>query len=186
MALSRRITANQLEELPESNLPSLLVLWVGKVSKMLQRKPKNQSLELPEFLRVFALLLSNGMPIGVAISWLAPKLSGRLGDGLSTISANLELGADLVSELRKLDREFANPAMTEFCQKLISSLERGSQVSGQITQLARSLSQELGRNLTKRAGSNETKMLIPTIFLILPVTVLFAVFPSVLVLQSQL
>lgn len=178
--------ANQLEDLPESMAPGFLLRVAVKITKLLQRKPKLQILELPEFFRVFALLLANGMPIGVAISWLAPKLSGELGEAFRTISANLELGADMVSELRKLDMDFSNPAMTEFCQKLISSLERGSPVSGQISQLARSLSQEVGRNLTKKAGSNETKMLIPTIFLILPVTVLFAVFPSVLVLQSQI
>jgi tight adherence protein C len=53
-------------------------------------------------------------------------------------------------------------------------------------QLANSLRQEQGRRLLKQAGSSETKMLIPTVFLILPVTVLFAVFPSVLVLQRSL
>jgi tight adherence protein C len=40
------------------------------------------------------------------------------------------------------------------------------------------------RELIRRAGQNETKMLVPTIFLILPVTVLFAIFPSILVLQA--
>jgi tight adherence protein C len=52
-------------------------------------------------------------------------------------------------------------------------------------QLAYSLRQEQGRALLRQAGSSETKMLIPTVFVILPVTVLFAVFPSVLVLQQS-
>lgn len=186
MALTKRIMANLLDDLPESKASSVAGAWMARLKRKFQRKPKLQLLELPELLRVFALLLANGMPVGVAISWLAPKLSGLLGEAFKSISANLELGADLVSELRKFDKEFSNPAITEFCQKLISSLDRGSPISGQISQLAKSLSQEVGRNLTKQAGSNETKMLIPTIFLILPVTVLFAVFPSVLVLQSQL
>jgi tight adherence protein C len=37
--------------------------------------------------------------------------------------------------------------------------------------------------IAKKAGQNETRMLVPLIFLILPVTVLFAVYPSLQVLS---
>lgn len=177
---------SQLPHLPTQRAGSFFKDIFVKIRKALTAKSKVTLLELPEFLRVFGLLLANGLPVGVAISWLGPKLQGSLGHSLTRLSRNLELGADLVAELRKLDADFQNPAVTEFCQKLIASIERGAPVSNQIAQLARTVSQEVARDLIKRAGSNETKMLIPTIFLILPVTVLFAVFPSILVLQSQL
>jgi tight adherence protein C len=70
-------------------------------------------------------------------------------------------------------------------EKLNMSLDRGAPVAEQTMQLAYSLRQEQGRALLRQAGSSETKMLIPTVFVILPVTVLFAVFPSVLVLQQS-
>jgi len=72
----------------------------------------------------------------------------------------------------------------ELTQKLQISIERGTPSAHQISQLSQSIQQQVLRGLIKRAGENETKMLIPTIFLILPVTVLFAVFPSLAVLQS--
>ena len=185
MALTKRLMANQLP-VPESTAgkpwAALTVFMKTKFSK----KDSGLLLELPEFLRIFALLLANGLPVGVAIGWLGPKLQGVLGQGLQAISQNLEMGADLTVELRQLAKELPNPALIEFTEKLCASIERGAPVAEQISQLARSVSQEVARDLTKRAGSNETKMLIPTIFLILPVTVLFAVFPSVLVLQQQL
>jgi len=74
----------------------------------------------------------------------------------------------------------------ELAEKLSLGLSRGVPMAEQVMQLANSLRQEQGRRLLKQAGSSETKMLIPTVFLILPVTVLFAVFPSVLVLQRSL
>ena len=185
MALTKRVMASQLP-IPEPSSKAVLFGLVAAIPNLFASNRKEVFLELPEFLRVLALLLANGLPIGVAISWLAPKLQGVLGEGLQAISQNLEMGADLSLELRQLAIELPNPAIIELTEKLCSSIERGAPIANQISQLARSVSQETARDLTKKAGSNETKMLIPTIFLILPVTVLFAVFPSVLVLQKQL
>jgi tight adherence protein C len=39
------------------------------------------------------------------------------------------------------------------------------------------------RQLLESAGRKEVAMLVPLVFLILPVTVLFAIFPGVMVLQ---
>jgi tight adherence protein C len=40
------------------------------------------------------------------------------------------------------------------------------------------------RSLLEQAGKKEIGMLVPLVFLILPVTVLFAVFPGIVVLES--
>jgi tight adherence protein C len=109
-----------------------------------------------------------------------------LGQELKALVANLELGADLAQEIRDLADRSPDPGVIELAEKLVSAIERGAPISNQVMQLAESQRQLLARNLLRRAGSNETKMLVPTIFLILPVTVLFAVFPSVLVLQTQI
>jgi tight adherence protein C len=37
---------------------------------------------------------------------------------------------------------------------------------------------EIKSRLLKQVGRNETRMLIPLVFLILPITVLFAIYPS--------
>jgi tight adherence protein C len=75
--------------------------------------------------------------------------------------------------------------LAELCQKLRVSIERGTPIAHQISNLSDSIQQRVMRELIRRAGQNETKMLIPTIFLILPVTVLFAIFPSLLLLQAN-
>jgi tight adherence protein C len=41
-----------------------------------------------------------------------------------------------------------------------------------------SVREEIKSRLLKQAGKNETRMLIPLVFLILPITVLFAIYPS--------
>ncbi|MEY3561172.1 MAG: hypothetical protein RL068_324 [Actinomycetota bacterium] len=140
--------------------------------------------QFPAVVQAMSLILANGLPIAVAISWLAPRLSGFWGEQFDRIHRNLQLGADLGEELTAMAVSVPLAEVAEFSQKLQLALERGAPVSRQLSQLASSLEAAMIRNLTKQAGSNETKMLIPTIFLILPVTVLFAVFPSLLVLKA--
>ena len=185
MPISNRIMAQHLApEIKGKFDPELIWAWF---KSFFNRKPLGQlALEIPDVLQALGLLLKNGLPVGVALSWLSPRLSGALGQELKALVANLELGADLAQEIRDLAERSPDPGVIELAEKLISAIERGAPISNQVMQLAESQRQLLARNLLRRAGSNETKMLIPTIFLILPVTVLFAVFPSVLVLQTQI
>ncbi|MBT5431680.1 MAG: hypothetical protein HOK86_04825 [Micrococcales bacterium] len=155
-------------------------------SHFLSSGNKKAALELPDFAEAIGLLLATGLPIGVALDWLGPKMTGEIGSVLRTVSENVALGADLVDELEEAAAVLGEPGFMELAEKLSLGLSRGVPMAEQVMQLANSLRQEQGRRLLKQAGSSETKMLIPTVFLILPVTVLFAVFPSVLVLQRSL
>jgi tight adherence protein C len=47
-----------------------------------------------------------------------------------------------------------------------------------LSEQALSVREEIKSRLLRQAGRNETRMLIPLVFLILPVTVLFAIYPS--------
>jgi tight adherence protein C len=142
-------------------------------------------MQFPAVVQMLSLLLANGLPLAVAIGWLAPRLSGFWAEQFGAISKKVELGADILLELRDLAERVPLVEVSEFVEKLSTALERGVPISDQLAALARSLQAAMIRGLTKRAGVNETKMLIPTVFLILPVTVLFAVFPSLLVLQAS-
>jgi tight adherence protein C len=185
MPIHNRIMAQHLSTDLKSKFDFELLAARFKAS--FNKKPLGQiALETPDVLQALGLLLANGLPVGVALSWLAPRLQGELGTEFKILVSNLELGADLADEIRDMAERLADPGVTELSEKLVSAIERGAPISNQILQLAQSQRQVLARNLLRKAGANETKMLIPTIFLILPVTVLFAVFPSVLVLQNQI
>jgi tight adherence protein C len=149
-----------------------------------RRSFTQEHLQFAAVTSVFALLLENGLPVSVAIRWLQPRLSGFWLEQFGLVVAKLDLGADLVEELGELAKRVPLAELNEFCQKLQISIERGTPSAHQVSHLSESIQHQVIRNLIRRAGQNETKMLIPTIFLILPVTVLFAIFPSLLVLQS--
>lgn len=183
MGLSRRILP---QHLPPKTRAALRLGGVVTRYRALATRNRlaSQALQFPAVVQMLALLISNGLPITVAIQWLSPRLSGFWGQQFSRVAQNLNLGADTVEELTELSVRVQLPEVAELTEKLAVAIERGVPISDQLLGLANSLEASMYRSLTKRAGSNETKMLIPTIFLILPITVLFAVFPSVLLLQA--
>jgi tight adherence protein C len=183
MALSSRILATHL---PRPNKQALdLQSILGRLfSSGADRKQVDY--ELPDFAQALGLLLGNGLPVNVALGWLAPRSQGLVAKAFSQINDDLELGADLVQELQRLGKQIPNQQLVELCEKLSVAIVRGAPVSTQVIAHAGAARALLHRQLLKQAGSNETKMLIPVIFLILPVTVLFAIFPSMLVLAEQL
>ena len=180
MRLVDRVVVPRATE--QTSVRENLAIWLAEIFR-----PKRTSLRfsLPDVVAAVGLLLAAGLPVSVALQWLAPRIQGEVGELIKNLVANLELGADINSELSELQR-YGDSGLSELSQKLMLTLERGAGVSDQVFELAATLKHALYRELLQKAGSNETKMLIPTVFLILPVTVLFALFPSLVVLQQSL
>lgn len=155
------------------------------VESLARPKKTNLRFSLPDVTELIGLLLAAGLPVSVALPWLAPRIRGELGEIFQTLVMNVDLGADIIGELEALEH-LGDTGLSELAEKLKLTIERGAGVSDQVFELAGSLRQALYRELLQKAGSNETKMLIPTVFLILPVTVLFALYPSLSVLQQSL
>jgi tight adherence protein C len=69
--------------------------------------------------------------------------------------------------------------------KLAVALNNGSALSELLSDFMQSATTELRTQLIAKAGKNETKMMIPMVFVILPVTVMFALYPSLALIQGS-
>jgi tight adherence protein C len=134
--------------------------------------------ELPEVLEMLAASLSAGDGIFAALARVTPIATGVLATELRSLFIALELGADLEAELNDLARRLPQPQVIEFTGKLSTALRRGAPLAHMLREQAESARSEVRNDLLRQVGRNETRMLIPLIFLILPVTVLFAIYPS--------
>ena len=162
----------------------LLVYREAFRSKLVTRKRLRTAVsELPEILELMAVSLSAGDGLFGALARVTPRANGVLAESLQKVLLALELGADLETELAWLARNLPQRQIVESTNKLSIALRRGTPLSQMLRSLAESTRSELRNDLLKQAGRNETRMLIPLIFLILPVTVLFAVYPSLQLLN---
>jgi tight adherence protein C len=148
-----------------------------------QKKAQQVLFEMPDFFELLSVAISSGETIYSSLRRVIPRLNGVLAVELRNTLLALELGSDLPSELDDLSRRLPQRQVVEFCNKLNVALRRGTPLVRVLSEQAESVRQEVLNQLTKQAGKNETRMLVPLVFLILPVTVLFAIYPSLKLLN---
>ena len=139
--------------------------------------------ELPDVLEMLGLALSAGDSLFAALARVIPATKGILAAQLQEVLISLEIGGDLTTELADLARRLPQPHVVEFANKISLAHTRGSPLAEILREQAKSARAELRNQLLKQAGQKETLMLLPLIFLILPVTVMFAVYPSLELLK---
>jgi len=145
---------------------------------MPKAKLRSALAELPEILEMLVVALTAGDGIFAALASVTPRASGVLPTELQRLFIALELGGDMESELEDLAKRLPQRQVVEFAAKLSIALRRGSPLARMLREQAESARADLRNELLREVGRNETRMLIPLVFLILPVTVLFAVYPS--------
>ncbi|MDE2409387.1 MAG: type II secretion system F family protein [Actinomycetales bacterium] len=138
--------------------------------------------ELPQHLDLMSARLLNGEDIYSVLA-LQASGSGKFAHNLERLGIRLQLGENLEQALALLAEESKSPLVSEFVNKLQLGLSRGTPLATQFLMLSASAKAQLKVAQLKAAGRNELKMLIPLVFLILPVTIAFAVFPSLQLLQ---
>jgi Flp pilus assembly protein TadB len=141
--------------------------------------------ELPDFIDMLAVAISGGEGLYSSLKLVSQRASGVLANEFRSAVSSVEMGADLEAELQQLAKRLGTRQVEEFVNKVNLAKRRGVPLSGMLRGQAESIRAEVKNELLIAAGRNETRMLIPLVFLILPVTVLFAVYPSLQLLQAS-
>lgn len=142
--------------------------------------------ELPTVLEFLTLSLSAGEGILDAIRRVSRVSHGELAVELARVAAAVNTGLPLIESLSGLDRGVQLPALTRCIEQITGAIERGTPLAEVFRAQAQDARDEAKRELLEVAGKKEVAMLFPLVFLILPVTVVFAIFPGIAVLQLGL
>jgi tight adherence protein C len=155
---------------------------------MLQRRARRRlgriSSELPTVLEFLTLSLTAGEGMLDAIRRVADAGSGELPGEFAHVVAAVGTGVPLGRALADLRDGLDHPALSRALDQVLGALERGAPLAGVLRAQAGDAREEAKRTIIELAGRKEIAMLVPLIFLILPVTVAFALFPGYLVLQA--
>ena len=139
--------------------------------------------ELPTVLEFLTLSLSAGEAVLDALRRVARSGNGDLARELGTVVAQVNAGVPLSTALDRCADEIQLPALTRTVDQLLGALERGTPLVDVLRAQAQDSREDAKRVLLEAAGRKEIAMMIPLVFLILPVTVAFAIFPGILVLR---
>jgi tight adherence protein C len=154
------------------------------LTRAVARRAARMADEFPTVLELLTLSLSAGEGMSDALRRVARTGTGALAGELGRTVAETGMGVPLATALRGSAQVICLPQFTRCVDAVVVALERGSPIA-EVLRAQASDAREVGkRTLLEKAGSKEIGMLVPLVFLILPVTVLFAMFPGVMVLRS--
>jgi tight adherence protein C len=141
------------------------------------------SAELPTVLEFLTLSLSAGEGILDALKRVARTGNGELARELGRVVAEVNTGVPLADALGRCASMIGLPTLTRTIDQLLGALERGTPLVEVLRAQAQDSRDETKRAILEAAGRKEVAMLVPLVFLILPATIAFAIFPGILVLQ---
>jgi tight adherence protein C len=139
--------------------------------------------ELPTVLEFLTLSLSAGEAVLDALRRVARAGNGDLAREIAVVVAQVNAGVPLAIALERCADEIQLPALSRTVDQLVGALDRGTPLVDVLRAQAQDSRDDAKRSLLEAAGKKEIAMLVPLVFLILPVTVAFAIFPGVMVLQ---
>ncbi|MEY2849831.1 MAG: hypothetical protein RI885_2498 [Actinomycetota bacterium] len=139
--------------------------------------------ELPTVLEFLTLSLSAGEGIFDAVRRVSLISRGELAHELAGTVADVGTGLPFARSLQRLADDLRMPPLSRAVEQVIGALERGTPLAEVLRAQAQDARDEAKRSLLESAGKKEVAMLVPLVFLILPTTIVFAIFPGVFVLQ---
>jgi len=134
--------------------------------------------ELPTVAELLALSVAAGEGPAAALDRVARSCRGDLADELKRVLAETRAGDTLVKALDALADRTGLLALSRFADGLAVALERGTPLADVLRAQAGDIREAGRRELIESGARREVAMMVPVIFLILPVTIAFAFYPG--------
>lgn len=140
--------------------------------------------EYPTVLEFLSLSLAAGEGIVDALIRLSKMGHSELSQEFGGVIVQVRSGTPVASALQTLGRDLAYTPLTRTLDHIVTSMERGAPLVEVLRAQAQDARDLAKRELLEESGKSEIRMMIPLVMLLLPITVLFAVYPSYFVLTS--
>ncbi|WP_341954564.1 type II secretion system F family protein [Microbacterium sp. LWH13-1.2] len=139
--------------------------------------------ELPTTLEFLALCLSAGEGFLDSLRRVAAVGSGELTVEFRTVVLAVGTGSSLADALGEMSSRLQLPGLARAIDQVVAALEHGAPLSAVLHAQAGDAREDAKRVLIEQAGRKEILMLLPLVFLILPLSVLFAIYPGLFILR---
>jgi tight adherence protein C len=140
--------------------------------------------ELPTLADLICLAVTAGEAPRAAIERAVTRARGELSRELELVLADLRAGMPFTIAMERLAVRVPVPQVIRFVDGLVVAVERGTPLGDVLRAQAADIREQRKRELIELGGRREVLMLVPVVFLILPVIVLFALYPGFFTLSQ--
>jgi tight adherence protein C len=149
-----------------------------------QRREELLLAEFPVVAELLALAVTAGESPVAAIARVTRLSCGELSRELGAALARARAGIPLTDALQQMADGTSLDALARFIDGLLVAIERGTPLAEVLRAQAADVREAGKRRLLEAGGRKEIQMMVPVVFLVLPVTVLFALFPGLISIVS--
>jgi tight adherence protein C len=171
------------------NVPALLVLCLvgflvgvlgcdNRLSAQLRAREHRMQAEFPVVADLMALAVAAGESPVAGLERIHRVIHGSLGEEIGRVLADVRTGTPVTSAFDALSARTGVPSIARFAEGMAVAIERGTPLVDVLHAQAADVREATRRDLIEAGGRKEVAMMIPVVFLILPVTVVFAFFPG--------
>ena len=153
------------------------------LTRAVKARERRMTTEFPTLAELLALAVGAGESPAAALDRVARSTQGELSFELDRTLADVRAGASMSTALGALARRSNLPAITRFADGVAIAIERGSPLAEVPGGRAEDARHAADRELMEAGGRKEIGMLVPVVFFVMPLTVLFALFPGISVFQ---
>ncbi len=134
--------------------------------------------EFPAIIEMLSLAISAGESPLSAFKRIAENSHGFLSVRFRLVIARVHQGIPFHSALDLMGRDLNSPLVRKFIDSMVNAMVRGAPITEVLVRHAQEARDHQRNRVLAAAGKAEISMMIPVVFLILPISILFALWPS--------
>jgi tight adherence protein C len=152
------------------------------IDRDLTQKVKKQRLmidsEFPAVIEMYSLAISAGETPLIAMERISKSARGSIAKEFSSVVAQVKFGKAFHLALDDMGRGIESLLIRRFIDSLIIATLRGAPLTEVLQRHAQEAREAQRNRVMGAAAKAEISMMIPVVFLILPISILFALWPS--------
>lgn len=152
----------------------------AQLSSQVTRRERDILLEFPTIAELLALAVAAGESPVAALDRVVSRTGGELARDLAGVLAAIRTGEPVGSAFDQLAATTGVPLVARFADGIAVAVERGTPLADVLHAQAADVREAGRRELIEAAARKEILMMVPVVFLVLPVTVMFAFYPGVI------
>jgi tight adherence protein C len=153
------------------------------LTSQVRRREQRMLAEFPTIAELLALAVAAGEGPVAAIDRVVRSCRGAMTEELAIVLGETRMGVPVSTALDAMAQRSGLAVVSRFAEGFAVALERGTPLVDVLTAQAADVREAGKRALIETGARKEVAMMVPVVFLIMPVTLLFAFFPGVVGLE---
>ena len=157
---------------------SWLKQLIGKITGSYVKESEINE-ELVNILQMLSIMISAGESPMMALRYISQRSVGYIPTLINQSFSKYESGNNLTQTLEYIAAATGSSALRRLTNSIQIAIQRGTPILDVLNNQVQSLNKQINLALLKKSGKSEITLLIPVVFLILPVSISFAIWPSI-------